>query len=294
MRIASNTASEVMLRQIQQLSANQSKLQQQVGSGRRITNPEDDPAAVGRVLTLQSEQRRLAQYEANANRALTLSQTAYSGLKGLKQISDRANELATLGTGAMSSDQMNAYAIEVSQMVEQALQHANSQSGNDYVFAGTDVSNKPFEINTTTGLVEYGGNSDGAPIQLSEATTVVATTSGSTNEDIADMLNALISLRDALASGDPDQVRATQPALQVGENTVIGAMADVGGIQTRIEAAKSQQADGATNLESRVSDESSLDLPTAIVKLTQLQTAYEAALASTTKVMNLSLLDYIR
>lgn len=294
MRIASNTASEAMLRQIQQLSSDQSKLQQQVGSGRRISNPEDDPAAVGRVLTLQSEQRQLAQYEANANRAFTLSQTAYSGLKGLKQISDRANELATLGTGAMSRDQMDAYAIEVGQMIEQALQLANTQAGNDYVFAGTDVSNKPFAINTSTGLVEYGGNSDGASIQLSEATKLVPTTSGTTNEDLADMLNALISLRDALNSGDPEQVRGTQVALVDGENTIIGAMADIGGIQTRIEAAKSQQADGATNLASRVSDESSLDLPTAIVKLTQLQTAYEAALASTTKVMNLSLLDYLR
>src|SRR5882724_3902260 len=104
MRIASNTVNDAMLRQIQQLMGDQAKLQLQVSSGRRITQPEDDPAAVGRVLNLQTEQRQLAQYADNTARALTLSQTSYSGLQGLKKVSDRAGELATLGTGALSTD----------------------------------------------------------------------------------------------------------------------------------------------------------------------------------------------
>ena len=48
------------------------------------------------------------------------------------------------------------------------------------------------------------------------------------------------------------------------------------------------------SLESLVSSEASVDLPTTIVKLNQAQTAYQAALSSAAKVMNLSLLDYIK
>lgn len=297
MRIASNTVSDAMLRQIQQLTVDQAKLQQQVGSGRRITNPEDDPAAVGRVLLLQSEQRQLAQYSSNASRALTLAQSSYAGLKGLKSISDRVNELATLGTGAMSNEQMEAYAIELDQLIEQGLQLANSQSGGDYLFAGTAVSAAPFAETRVDGKIDtvnYVGNSSQAPIQLSEATSVAPSTSGTTNDGIEAMLNAMVALRKALEDGDPAAVRAAQPALVTGEDVIIGAMADVGGIQTRIEAAKKQQADGVTNLAALVSSESSLDLPTAVVELNQIQTAYQAALATTSKVMNLSLLDYIQ
>ena len=50
MRIASNTLQDNIVRQIQQLGLQNSKLQSQVASGQRITQIEDDPSAAGRVL----------------------------------------------------------------------------------------------------------------------------------------------------------------------------------------------------------------------------------------------------
>lgn len=298
MRIASNTTSDVMIRQIQQLTAEQVKLQLQVSTGRRITQPEDDPTAVGRVLTLQSEKRQIGQYASNAIRALTLAETSFSGLQGLKKISDRAGELATLGTGAMSTDAMKAYATEVEQLLEQALQLGNTRAGSDYIFAGTAVDAPAFSA-TRNGAgqitaITFDGNGNQAVIPLSEATSVSPSTSGPTNQGIGDFLNHLIELRDALASGDIDAVRTVQSGLTDDEDLLISAMADNGGIQTRIEAAKVQQRDRATSIEKLIADETSVDLPTTIVRLNQTNTAYQAALASASKIMNLSLLDYIR
>jgi flagellar hook-associated protein 3 FlgL len=287
-----------MIRQIQQLTGEQAKLQLQVSTGRRITQPEDDPTAVGRVLTLQSEKRQIGQYASNAIRAQTLAQTSFSGLQGLKKVSDRAGELATLGTGAMSTDAMNAYATEVEQLLEQALQLANSRAGSDYIFAGTAVDAPAFSAtrdadNNITTLT-FDGNTSQAVIPLSEATSVSPSTSGTTNQGIGDFLNHLVALRDALTAGDIDAVRAVQPGLTDDEDMLIAAMADNGGIQTRIEAAQVQQQDRATNIETLISNETSVDLPTTIVRLNQTNTAYQAALASASKIMNLSLLDYIR
>ncbi|MEO6006169.1 MAG: flagellar hook-associated protein FlgL [Opitutus sp.] len=298
MRIASNTVSDSMIRQIQQLMSDQAKLQLQVSSGRRITQPEDDPAAVGRVLNLQTEQRQLAQYANNASRALMLTQSSFSGLQGLKKVSDRAGELATLGTGALSTDSMHTFGNEVDQLLEQALQLANSRSGGDYIYGGTAVDAPPFVATRDTSgkivSVVFNGNTSQAFIPLSEATSVAPSTSGTTNTGMGDFLTNLIATRDALASGDVDAVRAAQPGLAASENVIIAAMADSGGMQTRIEAAQSQQQDRTMALESLVSTESSVDLPTTIVKLNQAQTAYQAALSSAAKVMNLSLLDYIK
>ena len=298
MRIASNTINDTMVRQIQQLMTDQAKLQLQVSSGRRITQPEDDPAAVGRVLNLQTEQRQLAQYTNNSSRALTLVQTSFSGLQGLKRVSDRAGELATLGTGALSTDSMRTYGNEVDQLLEQALQLANSRSGGDYIYGGTAVDAPPFvatrDADGKIVSIAFNGNTDQASIPLSEATSVSPSTSGPTNTGIGDFLANLVTLRDALISTDVDAVRAAQPALLEGENLIIAAMADSGGIQTRIEAAQAQQKDRVMSLETLVSSESSGELPTTIVKLNQAQTAYQAALSSAAKVMNLSLLDYIK
>ncbi len=297
MRIASNTTSDVMIRQIQQLTGEQTKLQLQVSTGRRITQPEDDPTAVGRVLTLQSEKRQIGQYGSNAIRALTLAQTSFSGLQGLKKISDRAGELATLGTGAMSTDAMKAYATEVEQLLEQALQLGNTRAGSDYIFAGTAVDAPAFSATRVAGqitAVAFDGNTTQAVIPLSEATSVSPSTTGTTNQGIGDFLNHLVQLRDALASGDIDAVRGVQSGLTDDEDLLISAMADNGGIQTRIEAAQVQQKDRATSIEKLIANETSVDLPTTIVRLNQTNTAYQAALASASKIMNLSLLDYIR
>jgi flagellar hook-associated protein 3 FlgL len=43
-----------------------------------------------------------------------------------------------------------------------------------------------------------------------------------------------------------------------------------------------------------ISSEADVDLPTTVVKLSQTQTAYQAALASAAKIMSISLLDYIK
>jgi len=298
MRVASNTISDTMLRQIQQLTGEQAKLQTQIATGRRITQPEEDPAAVGRVLNLQSEQRRLAQYATNASRAMTVVETSYSGLQGLKKVSDRAGELATLGSGALDSTAMQTYASEVDQLLEQALQLGNSTSGNNYLYGGTITDNPPFvatrDANGKITSITYQGNLEQASIQLSEASSVTPTTSGATNTGIGDFLNNLVTLHRRGYRGDAAGVRTVQASLTTSEDTLISAMAEIGGMQARIEAAQSQQADRVTSLAKLVSDESSADLPTSIVKLNQTTTAYQAALASASKIMSLSLLDYIK
>ncbi len=297
MRISSNTLSDAMVRQIQQLTSDQAKLQTQVATGRRITQPEDDPAAVGRVLNLQSDQRQIAQFGANADRALTLAQTSYSGLQGLKKISDRAGELATLGTGALGTDAVKAYATETDQLIEQAVQLANTQSGGDYIYGGTAVAAPPFTITRDADgvitSVVYAGNTAQASIPLSETSSVSPSTNGATNTGIAGFIANLIALRDALKTGSTSAVSGTQAGLATTEDTIITAMADNGGIQTRIEAAQAQQQERTSNIAALVSNETAADLPSTIVKLNQTQTAYQAALASAAKIMNLSLLDYI-
>src|SRR4026208_1440266 len=98
MRVTGIILSENIIRQIQNLSSQQARLQTQVATGQRIFQPEDDPSAVGRVLGLESEQRAIAQYIRNADRALEHSQSSFAGLQQIKKVSDRATEIGTLGT----------------------------------------------------------------------------------------------------------------------------------------------------------------------------------------------------
>jgi flagellar hook-associated protein 3 FlgL len=59
MRVTTNSNDSQMLAQIQKLTSLQTRLQTQVSTGQRIFQPEDDPAAMGRVLALETEKSRL-------------------------------------------------------------------------------------------------------------------------------------------------------------------------------------------------------------------------------------------
>jgi flagellar hook-associated protein 3 FlgL len=299
MRITNNTLSENILRQIQSLGSQQAKLQTQVATGQRIFQPEDDPTAVGRVLNLESEQRQIGQYLRNADRALEVSQASFAGLEQIKKVSDRATEIGTLGAGSLSVEASAAYASEVDQLIEQTLQFTNTKFRNDYIFAGTAVDAPPFNptrdpvTNKVTG-VTFQGNASTAPIQLSENASISPGTSNATNLGLRDFLNSLVALRDALTANNIAGVSTAQSGLIAGEDNLVSALAEHGGLQTRIEANQSQQKDRADNLESLVSKETDADLPTTIVKLNQTQTAYQAALQSAANIMRISLLDYIK
>lgn len=298
MRIASNTVSTNIIRQIQTLSTQQSKLQTQVSSGQRITAPSDDAAAVGRVLNLETERRSLEQYQRNAERAMEISQASYSGLQQIKTISDRANEIGTLGASTASDEARNAYAAELDQLIEQALQLGNTRFRNDYIYAGTAVDTPPFAATRDASgqitAVTYAGNTDQAAIALSETTSIKAGSTSATNQGIGDFLNQLVALRAALKTGDTAAVSAVQTPLVASEDLLVSALAEHGAIEMRIEVNQAQQKDRALDLENLVSSEVDADLTTTVVKLNQAQTAYQAALQSAANIMRLSLLDYIK
>lgn len=298
MRIASNTLSDEIVRQIQQLTSQQAKLQSQVASGQRINLPEDDPAAAGRVLNLESESRQISQYASNASTALEVAQASAGGLQGIKKISDRAGELVTLGTGVLGPDAMKAYGSETDQLIEQAVQAANTRFNGNYIFAGTAVTTPPLTVVRNPGgqiiSVSYAGNAAQAAIPLSETTSVTPSSSNATNTGLAAFVTNLISLRDALNSGSTASVAAAQPALTTSEDALVAGIADNGGVQTRIVASQTQQADRTTSVDQLISAETSADMPATIVKLNQAQTAYQAALQSGSMIMKTSLLDYIR
>ena len=297
MRVTSLTTSDAIIRQISQLSTQQATLQTEVSTGQKITNPEDDPAGVNTALDYENQLSQVQQYAKNATQALTVSQASYSGLQSLNSISNRAGELATLGTGTLGSSAMQSYGTETNQLIEQAVQAANSSFNGVYLYGGTAVSSPPYTVardasGNITG-VTYAGNQSQATIPLSATSGVAASTDGTTNTGIATFINNLVSLRDALNSGDSTAVSNTQAGLTDGENVITSAIATNGGIQTRIQAAQSDQTSQVTNLQSDISSVVDADLPTTIVQLTQAQTAYQAALQSAVSSMQLSILNYI-
>lgn len=298
MRVPTNSSAEAVIVQIQKLASRQSQLQNQLATNQRIFLPSDDPAAVGRVLNMEHERGQLTQFTKNASKALEISQASFAGLKSLKTISDRAGEIATLGTGTASPDALRAYAAEVDQLIEQTLQTGNSRFGGEYLFSGTALDTEPFTATRNVAgqitAVTYAGNSSQVSVPLSDSTAIAPGTDSATNLGVRDMINRLVTLRDALASGNTAAVTATRPALEQTEDMLVNALSSHGAVELRIEISQAQQKARLDNLENLVSGEVDADIPETVVRLGQTTNAYEAALSSATRILQMSLLDYLR
>ncbi len=298
MRVPSSSFSESVVSQLQRLTARQAQLQNQAATGQRITNPGDDPEAMNRVLNVNAEKEQLQQFSRNNGRALEISQTSYEAATGLKKLSDRASEITVLGGSIASPEAFNAYATEVNQLIEQAVQTGNSKFSGNYIMGGVRTDTPPFNaVRDTNGKitsVTYDGAATAAQIRISESATVTPATDGTANQQFADFMNHLVSLRDALQSGSATSVQAVRPNLQTSEDNLLNTISDIGAKQTRLEADAAQNEARFTELQKRGSQDTDIDLAQTIVKLTQTQTAYQAALQSGAQLLHTSLLDYLR
>jgi flagellar hook-associated protein 3 FlgL len=300
MRITNNMVTNSILGELQQLETQQSSLQTEVSSGLAVSQPSDDPAAFGQVVQLEDQSNETAQFNKNASQALDLANASYGGLDSLQQIYDRASQLGALGNGTLGNASSSTYADELDQLIQQAVQVANTKLNNTYIYAGTAVSQPPF---TTTangsgqiGSVAYTtapGGDQQASIALSPTSSVSPSTSGATNQGIAGFINNMISLRDALSAGDSSGISTASAALASSDDLITSAVAENGAVQTRIQADQTQQQAYATELNSLISGDTNADLSQTIVKLNQAQVAYQASLQTAASVMHLSLLNYV-
>ncbi len=298
MRLSNATTADNVLSQLQRLSRQQADLQSQVATGQRITRPSDDPAAVARVIAAQMERSTVAQYARNADSALEYSKTSYDGLRQFKKLSDRAGELAVLGTGSIGPDAMKAYAAEVNQLLEQAASQGNTRFGIDYVFSGNAVTTAPYALtrdaNGKIAASAYAGDAGRLTVPLADGASIQPVPDAATNTGLADFMNQLVALRDALQTGDVAGTQATRARLDASENLLVGSLSEHGAIQLRIEVAQAQQTSRLGELTRQISNEAEIDLPSVIVRLNQTTQSYEAALSSSASLLKLSLLDYLR
>jgi flagellar hook-associated protein 3 FlgL len=300
MRLTFNSFSDSLLPRLQNLGNAQNTALNQLSSGQRISVASDDPAAMGRVLNMRAEKAQQQQFWNNSNRALSISQASFSALSQLNKASTRASELAVAGgSDTTPAASLTTYGVEVNQLIETALAAANSKLQGSYLLAGTATDAAPFTVTrNATGQIDavtYAGASDnGAAFRIGETETFSPSTTEAENRQVAAFLNNLVSLRDGLQSGSPASVKAVRPALNSSEDALLAGLSRSGGVQYRLEVSTSDAASRFQMLQESISKEADVDFAQASIRLSRTQTAYQAAIQSAAKIMDTSLLDYLR
>ncbi len=108
------------------------------------------------------------------------------------------------------------------------------------------------------------------------------------------VFTTLIDLRDNLLRNDSKAISEVSIA-KIDEDLkrVLDLHAEVGSKTNRVDAAKEKQENINLNLKEMLSSVEDLDMSEAIIRMTELETAYQAALQTGSKIMQMSLLDFL-
>ncbi len=312
MRIAGTSYTDSLVSQLNSLTSQQFQLQSQLATGQRVQKPEDDPAAMAQALNLEAANSQASQYAQNVASLQTTANTAYDALQQLKTISDRAGEIATLADGTKTPAQLQSYAAEVNQLIQRAVQIGNQKDGNAYLFSGTKSDTPPFssttDANGVVTAVDYQGNTSVSQVEIAQNATISLGTPGENNSGTgprglladsrygADFFNHLIALQKDLASGNTAQISKTDaPALSKDEDNLIYHISNNGVVQSRLDAAASSASTLQSSLQQSLTKVAGVDMTHAITQLSQAQSTYQAALRSSSVLLQLqqSVLQYL-
>jgi flagellar hook-associated protein 3 FlgL len=311
MRVTFNSFPDTLLGRLQSLGSEQNKALTQLSTGQRIAAPSDDAPAMQRILNLRVEKKQNQQYHRNATDGLEVSKVTFSSLEQIKDLLVRASELSANVNGATSEQEFKAKASEIDQLIQQGLNVANTKLRGSYLLAGeaSGASDAPFTATSTGGKVtqiayRYSitdqGDDANPQMHIGEDTKISAFATPRENRDVADLLNKMIDMRNAMTDAPiapttkATAVMALRDDLATKEDQILSALSRAGTIQYRLETAMKDLEVRYEGTEKLISTDADIDFAEATVRLNRAQMAYQAAIQSGARIQSNSLLDYLR
>jgi flagellar hook-associated protein 3 FlgL len=295
MRVANKTMYDAMKHNLGALTEELYKANQVVSTGKRISDLSDDPVGLTQVLTLKSALSNIGQLRRNIDLGKSWLAASESALGQVQDLVSEAKalcvEMATATTGAA---QRASAAETVSNMREEIVSLANSDVNGRYIFAGLKTDAAPFD---QSGIYQGDNNpftlviDRNAAVQIGSDGEAVFQPSGAGSDD--DIFQTFTELKDALTNNEVSGIQAAIGKLNAHFDHLSTKISDAGSKIIRMETKEEILQDLKIANTERMSHIEDADMAEAIIDLNEREVAYQAALASSSKVVELSLVDYL-
>ena len=288
MRVANRYIFESIKYNLASISEELSKVNEVATTGKKINNLSDDPVGLTQSLTIQSDLAGIEQMGRNidfGNSWLNASESALTSVETI--LSDTKALCVQMANGTIGADQRSAAAETVQNNLEEIVSLANANVAGNYIFSGTKTDTIPFDQDGN-----YYGDNNGFAIKISKNSTIEIGNDG--DAVFGTLFNTLIDLKDALQSNDVDGIQDAMNNLDGHFDDISAKISDVGSKMNRMEIKNKIYQDlNFTNTE-RLSNLEDADIAEAVMNVKAAELTYQAALASSSKVMTLSLVDYLK
>jgi flagellar hook-associated protein 3 FlgL len=298
--------SQEFLASIQTLTQETQATQEQLTTGRSINQPSDNPGELGDVLQLESDVGRINQVSQNLSQVTSQVNTAETALESATTLLDQITSTGEEGASStMTAAQRSAMSQQVAQSLQELVSLSQTQYDGQYVFSGDDPTQPSYQLdlNSPTGVDQLITAPSTALIQDATGTTFAVSqtaqqifddrnTDGTPTAD--NIFAAVNSLRAALANNDQTGISNALSSLQLAQNHLAASLQFYGGVQDQLSNATSVAQKFQLQYQTSLTQETSANMASEAVALTQEQAAMQAALQSEASQPKTSLFDLLQ
>lgn len=314
MRITNSMMSSSLLNNLNRNLGRLDKYQQQLASQKRLTRLSDDPVSVISIMEMRNKIFQLDKYQSSVDSARSWLQTTESAMSDVNEQLKTTLELTTqMAKDTYTDDDKKAAAEKVKQMMDHLVQTGNSTYTDQYIFGGYNTSTKPFEVDDVTGALMYNGieiwpnatdtvgitAAEGEKIQyeVGYGLTTDVNFTGVKLMGVGDnnLYGKLANLYKDLTSDAPAKdIGEHIKGLQDSQADILAQMAELGGRDNRLEMITNRYEQETLNYTTRLSAVEDIDLAETYLGFSTASAVYSAALQTGAKIIQPTLMDYIR
>ena len=294
LRVTQNILNQNLLFNLQRTNKTMDRLQEQVSSGRTINKPSDNPVTAVRSMFYRSSLNEIDQYKRNADDGISWMTATDESLDEVTSVLQRVRELTVQGANGTNSE-TDRYAIaeEINQLKEHLGEISNSQIAGKYIFAGSDVKTPPY--NSTTN--EFSNtNTEKLELVVGQNNTVQINVHGTDvfNNDGAGGIFKVLSdiVSDFRSPNANTSDHLTQLDSQL--DNVLKERSELGARMNRMDLSISRLEGLEVSTTRLLSGEEDVDMAEVITNLKTQENVQRAALSVGARIIQPSLVDFLR
>jgi len=271
-------------------------LQNQLATGRKINKPSDDPVGISYSMRYRSELSANDQFEKNVDSANSWLDYTDVMLGQAGDVLQRVRELSVQGSnGTNPQSALDSIKSEIDQLYDQLVEVGNSQLNGRYIFNGQLTHVAPYSKETAPDV-----ETDSVDIRFEISPGVKMAVGAKGNEifgvptDDDNAFRVINDISAALEAGATALVSQLIGKLDSRIEKFLEVRSDVGARSNRLELAGNRLSDLSINLQTLKSKTEDADMAEVITNLKMTENVYQSSLSAGSKLIQPSLLDYLR
>lgn len=292
MRVTQNMLSNNMLRNLSNSYSNLNKYMEQLSTGKKISRPSQDPVVAMKGMGYRSEVSNVEQYQRNVSEVHNWLDNSDASLDQTNKVLQKIRELTVQASNdTYGEEERKNVKAEVDQLKLQLEEIKNTKVNDKYLFNGTNTTVAPPAGGFNAATPE---TTNDVSIEVSSGTKLKVNVSGEDifSKELFDDIDALSNALETGATGDDldDYIGTIDGHI----NNVINERADVGARMNRVDLIEDRLGNQEIAANSMMSDNEDADIEKVIINLTAQESVHRAALSSGSRVIQPTLLDFLR